>query len=156
MDMMQMTVPPELLPVGRLELSFDRPLVYETHAGARGFLKAATGSLKGPRIDARLADDGGEWLVFRPDGLIETDARLMLATADGGHVYLRSRGLVQATPEAVAAFREAGGTPADHAFRCSPWFEAQPGPHDWLSRAVFLGVGALSWRGLAIDIFEVA
>ncbi len=149
---MQTTAAPlGLVPVGRLELTFDAPLVYQTHAGLRGFLRAATGGLTGPRVEATLADDGGEWLAFRPDGWIDTDARLMLATADGGHLYLRSRGLVRA---AAGAFGE-GRDPTTYPFRCSPWFEASPGPFDWLSRAVLIGIGTLSRQGSVIDLFEV-
>jgi hypothetical protein len=151
---MQMTAAaPGLVPVGRLELAFDPPLVYRTHAGQRGFLRAASGGLTGPRVTATLADDGGEWMAFRPDGWIDSDARLMLATADGGHLYLRSRGLIQAAPD---AFGDGDDAATAYPFRCTPWFEASPGPFDWLSRAVLLGIGTLSRQGSAIDLFEVA
>ena len=104
MQAMETTLPPGLVHVGRLDLEYAPPLVYDTHAGRRGFLRAASGTLAGERIAASVADDGGDWLVFRPDGIIETDTRLMLAAEDGSHVYLRSRGLIRATPEACAAF----------------------------------------------------
>ncbi len=157
MQAMETTLPPGLVHVGRLDLEYAPPLVYDTHAGRRGFLRAASGTLAGERIAASVADDGGDWLVFRPDGIIETDTRLMLAAEDGSHVYLRSRGLIRATPEACAAF---GNGPADGAAefsrRCAPWFEAPPGRHEWLAKAVFLAVGTFSWSVASIDLFEVS
>ncbi len=145
--------PPGLIPAGRLELAFDTPLAYRTHAGHRGFLRAASGRLTGARVEATVADDGGEWLAFRPGGWIDTDGRLMLATADGGHLYLRSRGLVQAVPGVFDNGEEAATA---YPFRCTPWFEASPGALDWLARAVLIGIGTLSREGSAIDLFEVA
>ncbi|MGH6989030.1 MAG: DUF3237 family protein, partial [Stellaceae bacterium] len=31
---------------------------------------------------------------------------------------------------------------SEYYFRCAPVFETPPGPHDWLTRHVFVGYGA--------------
>ena len=85
-----MTVPPGLTHVGRLELTYDEALLYETHAGARGFSQAISGSLTGPRVTGKLADDGGDWLTFRSDGVIDTDSRVMIETGDGALFFSSS------------------------------------------------------------------
>ena len=151
-----MVTPPELAAVGRLKLSYDTALLYDTHAGGRGFCKVVAGTISGPQLNGRVADDGGDWLVFRSDGVIDTDSRMMIAADDGTLLYMRSRGCIRATPEAVAAFRDdPDGDLALHYYRCAPYFDAPPGPHAWLSQTVLLGMGTLSRRGSVIDLFEV-
>ena len=151
-----MVTSPGLTHVGRLELTYDTPLLFDTHAGTRGFCKVVAGTLNGPRLNGRVADDGGDWLVFRSDGVIDTDSRMMIAAADGTMVYMRNRGCIRATPEAIAAFRDdPDGNLSGHYYRCTPYFDVPPGPLSWLSRTVLLGMGAISRRGSVIDLFEV-
>lgn len=151
-----MTVPPGLTHVGRLELTYDEALLYETHAGARGFSQAISGSLTGPRVTGKLADDGGDWLTFRSDGVIDTDSRVMIETGDGALLYMRSRGCIRATPEALAKFRAGDDTElSGFAYRCAPWFDAPPGDYEWLSQTLLVGIGTLSRRGSTLDLYEV-
>lgn len=143
-------------PAFRLELTYDRPVVYDTMAGQRAFFRAVGNEARGPRFSGKGADDGGDWIVFRPDGIIETDSRFMLQAEDGALVYWRARGVVRARPEQLADFR--AGRPVDLSgayYRSAPYFDAPVGPHDWLTKSLFVAAGSFSERGSVLDIHEI-
>jgi hypothetical protein len=143
-------------PAFRLELTFDRPVVFDTMAGQRGFFRVAESRASGERFSGAVTDDGGDWIVFRPDGVIETDSRMMLKATDGTLVYWRSRGLVRARPEQLADFK--AGRPVDLAgsyYRSAPYFDAPVGPHDWLTKSLFVATGSFTSSGSTLDIHEI-
>jgi hypothetical protein len=37
--------------------------------------------------------DGGDWLLMRPDGVLEQDVRITLKTDDGAFIYVRYAGM---------------------------------------------------------------
>ncbi|MDB5704259.1 MAG: hypothetical protein JWN66_1375, partial [Sphingomonas bacterium] len=45
--------------------------------------------------------------------------------------------------------------PAENYFRLSPVFETAPGPHDWLTRTVFIGLGEKQADHSIFDFFAV-
>jgi hypothetical protein len=140
----------------RLELRFDRPLEFPTMAGERGFFRIVESRLEGERIRGAVADDGGDWIVFRPDGVVETDSRMMIRTEDGVLVYLRSRGVIRAKPEQLALFKQGRGLEAGEAyFRTAPYFDTPVGPYDWLTKALFVGSGRFYGDRSVLDIHEV-
>jgi hypothetical protein len=143
-------------PAFRLELTFEAPVVYDTMAGQRGFFRAVESRASGERFSGKVADDGGDWIVFRPDGVIETDSRMMLRADDGTLVYWRSRGVVRAKPEQLSDFK--AGRPVDLSgayYRSAPYFDAPVGKHDWLTKALFVASGSFTTRGSVLDVHEI-
>lgn len=143
-------------PAFRLELTYEKPVAFDTMAGQRGFFRVADSKASGERFAGKVIDDGGDWIVFRPDGVIETDSRMMLQATDGALVYLRSRGIIRAKPEQLADFR--AGRPVDLSgayYRVAPYFDAPVGPHDWLTKSLFAATGTFSGRGSVLDISEI-
>ena len=140
----------------RMELRFDRQIEFPSMSGQRGFFRIAESKITGERIKAEVADDGGDWIVFRPDGVIETESRTMLRTDDGVLVYLRSRGVIRARPEQLATFKSGQGMDAGEAYyRSAPYFDAPVGPYDWLTKSLFVGSGRFQGDRSTLDIFEV-
>ena len=99
-----------------------------------------------PSFDSGLA----EALVrlFRPDGVLQMDARYMLEAEDGALILLHNRGFLWGrTPDVIPRIQDwmfRGGPPVPHSefyLRAAPTFEVSTGPHDWLTRHVFVGVG---------------
>lgn len=151
-----MVTTPELVHIGRLALSYDAALLYDTQAGGRAFCKVTMGTVSGPRLNGRVVDDGGDWLVFRSDGTIDTDSRMMIAADDGTLLYMRSRGCIRAPSGAATGFHgDAQRDLAPHPYRCAPYFDAPPGPHAWLSQTLLLGTGTVSRQGCVLELFEV-
>ncbi len=150
------TAPLASRPAFRIELSFDKPVVYDTGAGQRAFFRVADSRLSGDRLQGRIADDGGDWIVFRPDGTIETDSRMMIRAEDGTLVYWRSRGVIRGRPEQLADFKAGKEIDLSGAYyRSAPYFDAPVGAHDWLTRSLFVGVGTFSVRGSVLDVHEI-
>jgi len=147
---------PEATPAFRLELDYHTPLRFDTMAGQRGFYQVARGVARGARFNGVVADDGGDWATLRPDGVVEFDSRMMLRAEDGTLVYLRSRGVLRIAQEQRAGFDPAGAIPQGAAyFGTTPYFDAPLGPHDWLTKAVFVGKGRFTETRAEIDVFEV-
>lgn len=109
----------------------------------RGFVSVASGSVTGPRLDGEvIAGSGGDWPVFRSDGVVAFDARYLIRARDGTVIQVFNRGYAHAPADVQARIdRGEAIAPAENYFRLSPIFETAPGPHDWLTRSVFVGYG---------------
>lgn len=140
----------------KLELDFDTPVLVPSASGERGFFKIASSRISGERVKGEVADDGGDWFVFRPDGVVEFDTRMMIRTDDDTMIYLRSRGVLRAAPDQLAAFQAGEGfNGADLYYRTTPYFDAPVGPYDWLTKSIFVGEGQFSGNSASLDVFEV-
>lgn len=124
---------------------------------ARGFVTIAEGVVTGPRLEGEVvAGSGGDWPLFRSDGVVAFDARYLIRANDGAIVQVFNRGYAHAAPDVQARINR-GETvaPADNYFRLSPVFETGPGPHDWLTRSVFVGLGEKHADHSTFDFFVV-
>ncbi len=111
---------------------------------SRGFVPILSGAGTGPRLEGEVvAGSGGDWPLFRADGVVVFDARYLLRARDGGLIQLTNRGFARAaTPEVQQRINRGEEVdPASNYFRLSPVFETSPGPHDWLTRSVIVGSG---------------
>ncbi len=111
---------------------------------SRGFVPILSGAVTGPRLEGEVvAGSGGDWPLFRADGVVVFDARYLLRARDGGLIQLTNRGFARAaTPEIQQRINRGEEVdPASNYFRLSPVFETSPGPHDWLARSVIVGSG---------------
>jgi Protein of unknown function (DUF3237) len=118
-----------------IRINFDkRWLIGPVSGGANvGYTSIGAGStVSGPRLNGRLVDySGADWPVVRPDGVVELNAHYMIEADDGARIYIRNLGYVHGPlPEGVPPY-----------FRCTPYFRAPIGPHDWLNRTVIVGIG---------------
>ena len=73
---------------------------------------------------------GADWPVVRGDGIVELNAHYILQADDGTPIYIRNMGYV---------YGPKGDRPGY--FRCTPYFRAPAGPHEWLNRTVIVGGG---------------
>jgi hypothetical protein len=109
----------------------------------RGFVAVTGGTVTGPLLCGEVvAGSGGDWPLIRSDGAIAFDARYLIRVDDGTMIQVFNRGFAYAASD-VQARLERGEpvNPAENYFRLSPSFETAPGPHDWLTRTVFVGFG---------------
>lgn len=129
----------------RLEHIFDvRMEFHERHVfgpvsgGAKqGYVSVKGGIVEGPRLNGKVLDySGADWGTVRTDGVVELNAHYMLQANDGTLIYIRNQGYVYGTTPA-----QAGAPPRHGYFRCTPYFRAPEGPHDWLNRTVVIGGG---------------
>jgi hypothetical protein len=127
-----------------VRINFDKrwisgPLV---GGGKQGYTSIGEGStVGGPRLTGRIVDySGADWPMVRADGVVELNAHYMIQADDGALIYIRNLGYVHGPLRGRdQPLDEAPAIPGY--FRCTPYFRAPEGPHDWLNRTVIVGVG---------------
>ena len=142
----------------RLEFPSGPRIRFPVRGGeSRGFVSVSSGTVTGPRLEGEvIAGSGGDWPVFRSDGVVAFDARYLIRAVDGTIIQIFNRGYAHA-PAAIQARIERGEPilPTDNYFRLSPVFETETGPHDWLTRSVFVGYGEKHPHHSIFDFFVV-
>jgi hypothetical protein len=128
-----------------------------TPRGTRRFYPAIGGSFEGPRLRGEVLPDGGDWLLTRPDGVLEQDVRITLKTGDGAFIYVRYAGMRHGPPEVMARLAQ-GETVAssEYYFRVAPMFETGAERYAWLNKILAVGVDErLPPNKVRYDIFEI-
>lgn len=133
-----------------------------TGAG-RGAVYVDEGVIEGPRLQGRaVPNSGGDYALFRPDGVLSFDARYMLEASDGGLILMRNNGFLWGrTPDVMPRIRKwifEGGPEVpfeEYYLRAAPTFETAAGPHDWLMRHVIVGIGERKADGNLVRYFVV-
>lgn len=107
-----------------------------------GYTSLGTGStVSGPLLNGMLVDhSGADWPVVRTDGVVELNAHYMIRADDGALIYIRNLGYVH------GPLRAPGQSPDEEPaigryFRCTPYFRAPAGKHEWMNRTVIVGIG---------------
>lgn len=109
----------------------------------RAAVYAASGTIEGPRLNGIVIPmSGGDFPLMRPNGVIDFDARYLLQADDGAVIYMQNRGYRWAsTPETGERMaRNEPADPSEYYMRVSPKFDAPAGPHEWMTKHVFVGV----------------
>ncbi len=117
----------------------DRWMWGPIHPGgpSHGYTSVLSGLVEGPRLNGKVVDvSGADWPVVRTDGVVELQAHYMLEADDGAKIYIRNLGYVYGPRPAGNGLPERPGY-----FRCTPYFRAPDGPHEWLNRTVIVGGG---------------
>lgn len=107
----------------------------------RGFTGVIGGEVKGPRLTGKvLANSGGDWPMYWPNGAVEFTAQYMLQADDGTLILIKNRGFRYASPAVTARMERLDPVDSsEYYMRLAPFFEAPVGPHDWMNRTVFIG-----------------
>ncbi|MDB5683106.1 MAG: hypothetical protein JWM38_1187 [Sphingomonas bacterium] len=156
---------PKLEFVFEIELKFaGHQTVGDMPSGAgRGFVALESGIVRGPRLNGTVIPmSGGDWALFRPDDVLATDARYMLEADDGTKILLLNRGYLWGRePDTIKRmqdwmFRDGPEVPFDEFYlRAAPSFETPKGPHDWLMRHIFVGIGQRQLDGNTIRYYAL-
>jgi len=127
-----------------IRINFDKRWMLGPVSGGahQGYTSIGAGStVSGPRLNGKLVDySGADWPVVRTDGVVELNAHYMIQADDGTLIYIRNLGYVHGPLR--TANQQPDEPPAIPAyFRCTPYFRAPQGRHEWLNRTVVVGVG---------------
>jgi hypothetical protein len=129
-----------------LEGTLDTAHVITAPNGLRVAVAVREGTIRGERINGAVAPGvGGDFPLFRPDGSLRLDVRLVIITDDGVRIYVTYLGV--GVPDA------SGGL----TLRTAPTFEAPEGNYAWLNNVQAIGLGNSSpaTGELRYDIYEV-
>lgn len=129
----------------------------------RGAVYVDSGEFHGPRLRGKaVPSSGGDYALFRPDGVLAFDARYMLQEDDGTLILLNNKGYLWGrNPDTMQRLRDmafAGGPtvePTEYYLRAAPTFEVETGRHDWLMRHVFVGIGERKADGNLVRYYAV-
>jgi Protein of unknown function (DUF3237) len=126
--------------------------------GDRLCWKVANATLIGPRIDAKLALPGSDWIRLGADGVRRMDLRAALVSDDDEPIFLRYDNALIAPSKRFLAALELGLPTqfSDQYMRIAPRFEVGNGRYSWLMKNLFLGRGRLlGTNQITYDIYRV-
>ena len=124
--------------------------------GSRSFVPVAGGSFEGERLRGRVVPGGGDWLLLRPDGVLELDLRITLETDDHALIYMTFQGLRHGPPDVIEALGQGKSVdPARYYFRTLPRFEASAERYAFLNRIIAVGSGEARPDGAIHRIEEI-
>ena len=101
------------------------------------------GSFEGDRLRGKVLPGGGDWVIKRPDGVLELDLRVTLETDDGALIHMTFEGL-----------RDDGAKGAPY-FRTLPRFETADPRYVFLNRLLAVGAGEIGDDGPVHVIEEI-
>jgi hypothetical protein len=163
-----MTADPRQLAIAtpRLAALFD--MVVDLHPrqdfdqgplGRRVLFGSAGGTFEGETLRGAVLAGGGDWALFRANGVMTLDVRLTLRTDDGALVLMTYGGRWVTPPELREAMSDQGRRheidPAHYYFRTNPLFETGSDRYAWLNDVVAIGSGYLVQGGVAYKVFQV-
>ena len=128
----------------------------QTPLGRRRIIPIEAGVVRGPRLNGIVLPGGADWQIIRADGVAQIEARYTIRADDGALISVVNCGLRHGPPDVMQ--RLIAGEPVDpssYYFRTTPVFEVAAGPHDWLCRSVFIGVGTRNPQDVRIRVFAV-
>jgi len=153
----QAPAPPRLVFAFELRAQVAPPLVVgEIAAGTRRIVQITGGTFEGPGVKGRVLPGGADWQIIHADGFSELDTRYTIETDTGKTVYVQNAGIRHAAPDVMKQLL--AGQPVDPAlvyFRTVPRFETSAPELQWLTRAIFIGVGQRNPSDVLIQFWRV-
>ena len=114
----------------------------QVRGGRRRIVPITGGTFEGPGVRGKVVPGGADWQTIQESGFSELDTRYTLQTDSGALVYVQNAGMRHAAPDVMQKLL-AGQTvdPSLVYFRTVPRFETSAPELEWLTRAIFVGVG---------------
>lgn len=133
-----------------LTINLRPEILGDTPDGYRISFFVDDGRVVGPRIDAVVRRDGGDWMCIRRDGIGLIDVRITYETADGALILDRAGGFFDLGPDGYAkiAAGQFTGTPP---FYATPTFLTAHPDWKWLNRCQGFGIGRVVMEDLRVE-----
>jgi hypothetical protein len=128
----------------------------QVRGGRRRIVPITGGTFAGPGFRAKILPGGADWQTIQPDGFTDLDTRYTIQADSGGLVYVQNAGMRHAAPDVMEKLL-AGQTvdPSLVYFRTVPRFETAAPDLQWLTRAIFVGVGERYPTEVVIRFYKV-
>ena len=124
--------------------------------GTRLTFPITGGAFDGDRLRGKVLPGGDDWVIKRPDGVLELDLRITLETDDGALIHMTSFGLRHGPAEVIAALgRGETVDPATYYFRTTPRFETGHPKYAFLNRLLAVSSGDRRPGGPIYTIHEI-
>jgi hypothetical protein len=124
--------------------------------GTRMIVSVASGSVKGDRINGKVAGAGADWVMVGPDDYGRIDVRMQVVTDDAAVIYIAYTGLLELSDRVVAAMMGTGTTDfGDQYFRTTPRLETGDARYAWVNTTLFVAEGRITESGVEYRTFRV-
>lgn len=135
--------PPGLVFAFELRAQVGAPMeLGQVPAGRRRIVPILGGRFDGPELRGKVLPGGADWQIVRADGFTELDTRYTIETDAGSKVYVRNAGIRHAHPAIIEQLLAGERVdPSQVYFRTVPVFETSAPELQWMTRAIFVGVG---------------
>jgi hypothetical protein len=133
-----------------LTINLRPEVLGETPEGFRINFFVDSGTVVGPRIDAVVHRDGGDWMCIRRDGIGVIDVRTTYETSDGALILDQAGGVFDLGADGHAdmvAGRYRGCPP----FYATPTFMTAHSDWQWLNRIQGFGIGRVAMEKLQVQ-----
>jgi hypothetical protein len=140
----------ELSFLAALTLDLSPEEIGETGEGYRVNFHVKSGSVVGPRIDAIVRPNGGDWMCIRRDGIGVIDVRITYETSDGALILDRAGGVFDLGPHGYSKVLsgQLTGTPPVYA---TATFSTGHPKWAWLNRCQGFGIGRVVLERLQVQ-----
>ncbi|MEM9356681.1 MAG: DUF3237 domain-containing protein [Pseudomonadota bacterium] len=124
--------------------------------GTRHLDMLGAGTFEGPKLKGEVLPGGIDQKIFRADGAMNPNVRMVLKTDDDALIYMHYTGVRYGTREVMDRIAR-GDTvdPSEYYLRNTPYFETSSEKYDWLNRIVSVGVGRRMPDHAAYDVFQI-
>src|SRR5688500_8080454 len=124
--------------------------------GRRRIIDITGGRVEGPGFKGKVRAGGADWQIVRGDGFTELDTRYTIETDKGQLIYVQNPGMRHAPPDVMKKLLAGEAVdPALVYFRTQPKFETSAPDLQWLTRALFVGLGERYPSEVVIRFFRV-
>jgi Protein of unknown function (DUF3237) len=127
--------------------------------GERLCWQVVSGTLVGPRINAKIAMPGIDWMRLGTDGIRRQDLRVQLVTVDDTVILFHyDVALIRSNDTFLDALAKGSETSwSDQYMRIIPEFDVGAGAYSWLTESLFIGEGRLAGpKEIEYAIYRVA
>jgi Protein of unknown function (DUF3237) len=116
--------------------------------GAKQYWQVSEATMEGPRLSAKLASTGMDWMLVGADGFWRPDVHAQFVTDDGAVILMHYTGLVEQTErfESAAGANEPTNW-ADQYMRLAIRFETGAQQYAWMNTNLFIAAGRLEGTG---------
>jgi hypothetical protein len=122
----------------------------ETPDGYRVNFFVKGGCVVGPRINAVVRPEGGDWMAIRSDGIGMVDIRITYETSDGALIYEHAGGVFDLGPDGYAKVTAGQFTGSPPFYPTPSWTTAHPN-WKWLNRCQGFGIGRVVLDDLQVQ-----
>jgi hypothetical protein len=127
-----------------------------TPRGRRRIVSILGGSFDGPSLRGTIVPGGADAQLIQADGFSELDTRYIIRTDGGAIVYVQNIGVRDAAPDVMRKLLAGEAVdPSLVYFRTVPRFETAAPELQWLTRAIFVGVGERYPDEVVIRFFKL-
>ncbi|MGH3478295.1 MAG: DUF3237 domain-containing protein [Pseudonocardiaceae bacterium] len=133
-----------------LMTNFRPEILGETPEGYRINFFVDNGRLVGPRIDAVVRRDGGDWMIIRRDGIGVLDVRMTYETADGALILYQAGGVLDLGLDGYAKVAAGQFTGCPPLYATPTFMTAHP-DWTWLNRCRGFEIGRVVMEKLQVQ-----